>query len=778
MADTNTPLITRRQSRRTRGETPEEVSARAQSPTSAVSALTDSTSQAQRIRREDRDRLTLFQLSNVASPVQPPNNRQELNPIDEENLYDRNCYAENAGASDSEAEEDDDDDDEEDDCAEKKMLDDMFAAEDNKAVDPEAEQAPVGVMKSETDNEQWEYGAPPGWQPPAPPETWKPNKPRNGQPTGHFSTLDNPGGWSQYSFQPRFEAKAGGKYLYHCLPTGATPVPPNVDGKRFASGWEFNYRGWARAEADRIFRDGANRENMFPEHRKGSLCQNTLRRLGMNAERVQMINENEKDFERKVPDALFFYQLILPIHQIDKSKEIAPGVPADPRQPFYMEKSRWSNMYAVGELDLGSGYGHTFQNTTADEWVRWDGVLVMDGVRGGSKGAILRRFDKRSTNTSYDEHIDKAITKTRWLEMKRVAKLNNNVAAKKRGEEGYDPAYKYDYVFDTLVHNTNALTLYAELDQCGDETSYAHEGHGEPESGLVSLVTGKPGISKGMQTVIVSDVEYLRPRAYIHRHKKNIRYWTLDGPNEVRQMWEEKLRPLCSPNNSLMGRAIFSRKPHFTFDNYFSGNEIMEYAAAEGFGLTTTVRRDRLLKGVPGKFLAKGKTQTNKRSRHARYEYPIFCVKRHGESVMTLTSFQSTSSCNIASVNGLNNCTRYCRTKERGRKQHRRKWGIEMNEARELYLKTYGAIDRMDHLIKNCNMGYRSWKYWHSGMIHGKTMAIVVAYDIYRECCAGKLDASWKLERPVDFHTFRERLALQMLQYSPKNNHYPGDEKF
>ena len=61
-------------------------------------------------------------------------------------------------------------------------------------------------------------------------------------------------------------------------------------------------------------------------------------------------------------------------------------------------------------------------------------------------------------------------------------------------------------------------------------------------------------------------------------------------------------------------------------------------------------------------------------------------------------------------------------------------------------------------------------------MLHGKALAIVVAYDIYRECCAG-LMLEWKRE-PVDFHRFRERLAKQMLTYSPKNLKYAGDEKF
>ena len=104
-----------------------------------------------------------------------------------------------------------------------------------------------------------------------------------------------------------------------------------------------------------------------------------------------------------------------------------------------------------------------------------------------------------------------------------------------------------------------------------------------------------------------------------------------------------------------------------------------------------------------------------------------------------------------------------------------------MNEARHLYLKSYGTVDKqMDHLIKNCHMKYRSWKYWHSAMLHGKALAVVVAYDIYLECAAGKLDPTWRVDKPVDFHRFREKLAvqIQMLTYSPKNLSYPGDEKF
>ena len=63
-------------------------------------------------------------------------------------------------------------------------------------------------------------------------------------------------------------------------------------------------------------------------------------------------------------------------------------------------------------------------------------------------------------------------------------------------------------------------------------------------------------------------------------------------------------------------------------------------------------------------------------------------------------------------------------------------------------------------------------------MIHGKAIAVVVAYDMYLEVAEGKLDADWKDTKPLDFFSFRERLGIQMLQYSPCDRKYPGDENF
>ena len=141
-------------------------------------------------------------------------------------------------------------------------------------------------------------------------------------------------------------------------------------------------------------------------------------------------------------------------------------------------------------------------------------------------------------------------------------------------------------------------------------------------------------------------------------------------------------------------------------------------------------------------------------------------------------SFQSTSSCNFSTVNSLNSCNINIAKKERGIGKNKRVWGIEMNPARELYLGTYSCIDSINHLIKNCHIGYRSWKYWHAPMNHGKALVVVIAYDIYLDLAEGKVDPEWKVENPIDFWTFRDILSTQSLEYSPLLRKYLGDESF
>jgi hypothetical protein len=424
---------------------------------------------------------------------------QRIDPLLEEDEFDRQNKTAYPGPADSEDEEDDDND---------VLLDRMLHADDNAAIDDNEY-----VESSELQSTPFFlWGCPPGWKPPTAPPEWVAPPPKTDLGEPEFEDVDNPGKWSDFTFRARFN-KRKKEYAYHAMPTGATPVPIDpATGTRSIEDWTFHYGGWHRdfeEEEDTdhdlnglpVFRSGAVRGEMFPVCRKGSLSGPILKQLGMTTDRMQ----DKEGF----PDALFFYQLLLPTCDTAMNNN-------DPRMSFYLDVSRYSNAYANVELGLGTGFGHAFRPVTIPELLRWDGTVVQDGVRGGSDGALFRRFDKSKYNTAFDRLITVAFTKSRWLEIKRVYKLCNNLTAAKKGEEGYDPAYKYDLIYKVLVHNVNAITQRCGLDMCGDETSWGHQGFGEAGTGIVGQILGKPGISKGGQTVIVSDVDRLRPRAYVH----------------------------------------------------------------------------------------------------------------------------------------------------------------------------------------------------------------------------------------------------------------------
>jgi hypothetical protein len=69
-------------------------------------------------------------------------------------------------------------------------------------------------------------------------------KPNSGAPAT-FEDVDNPAGWSDFTFAARCDKKD--KYTAHFTPCGANVVPLNADGEREIDGWKFHYTGW---EAD------------------------------------------------------------------------------------------------------------------------------------------------------------------------------------------------------------------------------------------------------------------------------------------------------------------------------------------------------------------------------------------------------------------------------------------------------------------------------------------------------------------------------------------------
>ena len=151
---------------------------------------------------------------------------------------------------------------------------------------------------------------------------------------------------------------------------------------------------------------------------------------------------------------------------------------------------------------------------TEKELLRHNACVVRDGVCGGSGGAIYRQWMHGCSD--YDDVVYEAKIHCRWLQIKQVKKLCNNDVCPKRREEGYDPTYKYDYIYNCIIHNVNQLSNMGELDLTGDDTSLATASPGESGAGVTFRVQNKPGVSKGGQTVILSDTHRVRPQAYMH----------------------------------------------------------------------------------------------------------------------------------------------------------------------------------------------------------------------------------------------------------------------
>jgi hypothetical protein len=159
-----------------------------------------------------------------------------------------------------------------------------------------------------------------------------------------------------------------------------------------------------------------------------------------------------------------------------------------------------------------------------------------------------------------------------------------------KGDEGYNPGYKFDYIFKCIINDINELSHSSDPNLCGDETTWVHNGFGEAGTGLLTRVMGKPGVTKGGQIVLVSDAYRNRPRAYLHRHKCHrppIAGFTRQGPMEVRMIMEDMKR-LVTGEEADGRHQIFRETPHSTLDNFFSGDDINDWIGLNGFGVTLT----------------------------------------------------------------------------------------------------------------------------------------------------------------------------------------------
>ena len=214
----------------------------------------------------------------------------------------------------------------------------------------------------------------------------------------------------------------------------------------------------------------------------------------------------------------------------------------------------------------------------------------------------------------------------RWHAIKRVLKLNDNKVSPKKGEPGYNPAYKFDLLYDCMIANVNYISKSADSDQCVDETAYGTSCYGEANSGIISRLINKP-FNKGGQVTLMMDVHRFRPRAYIHRHKLHERPtgYSREGPNEVRMLMD-KINLLVQSEGNPDG--IFKKPPHMTLDNYFVDSKIRNDIGKFGYASTSTCRRD-LLPGdlIPPHYWHKKKTDASVRTKVARYLHPVVGVK-------------------------------------------------------------------------------------------------------------------------------------------------------
>ena len=181
-------------------------------------------------------------------------------------------------------------------------------------------------------------------------------------------------------------------------------------------------------------------------------------------------------------DDLFFCQILLVIWDIKKS-----GIVDDPKQNYFIDVETFSACYAF-DIGLLVSYEHNFKIPTIYEFVKFDVVVIHDGLRGGSDGTLYNIWQYNTSD--FDEEILNSIHPGRCLHIKRVMKLCNNKDALKRGDTNYDLYYKFDFIYKDINHNGNAIKKWSDLDQSGDKATWGHGGFGEKESGLIVHIIG------------------------------------------------------------------------------------------------------------------------------------------------------------------------------------------------------------------------------------------------------------------------------------------------
>ena len=182
-----------------------------------------------------------------------------------------------------------------------------------------------------------------------------------------------------------------------------------------------------------------------------------------------MLRKHGLNAEQMCHDPLFFYQLLFPFCAPSDS-----GVPDDHRMPCYSNVSVFPNMYAMWK-GAGSGYGHDFTPVLIPELVHQAGVPLCNGAFDGKLATLFHRWKEH--NPQYDHVIAENMYLQQWHQIKHYFKLSMGIEEKKRGEAGYNPCVKYNYIYRScLVHNMNYMTEHADLDNRIDEITWGFSG--------------------------------------------------------------------------------------------------------------------------------------------------------------------------------------------------------------------------------------------------------------------------------------------------------------
>ena len=99
------------------------------------------------------------------------------------------------------------------------------------------------------------------------------------------------------------------------------------------------------------------------------------------------------------------------------------------------------------------------------------------------------------------------------------------------------------------------------------------------------------------------------------------------GQVEIRMICEQLRAMVEDPDDddddSSSSKKIFRRKPCMTWDNYFSGDKLMDWSGENGFGAVMTCQQDRLPQSAKKDSFHHKKTNTDLRTKVCRFLEPV-----------------------------------------------------------------------------------------------------------------------------------------------------------